>query len=285
VNGNLGNQILSNYQNMTNGGNGYLRIMEFRPSTDTISITTYSPYLNTSLTDSNNQFTIPWHKWTGTGNGSISGVVKNISSCAALAATVSSSAGSVVANSSGAYSFSALGPNTYSVTAKYSTYTPASKSMTVGPGMSASGKMFLGTASGQINGVVKDSAGNAISGAAVQLTGSASASGSDEIIMTGSTGSYASGAIPAATYQLTASATGYNESTATVNLGSGATATQNFALSASSSSPPPSPPLNSSSGTVSGQVLKDDTNTPESLPLCALLPQTQAIPGSLTATY
>ncbi|HEV2699695.1 MAG TPA: hypothetical protein VGU90_17010, partial [Terriglobales bacterium] len=44
VNGNLVNQILSNYQNMTNGGNGYLRIMKFHPSTDTIDVTTYSPY-------------------------------------------------------------------------------------------------------------------------------------------------------------------------------------------------------------------------------------------------
>lgn len=268
VNGNLVNQILSNYQNMTNGGNGFLRIMKFHTSTDSITVTTYSPYLNSYLTDSNNQFTIPWHKWTGTGNGSISGVVKDISSCSALLATVSSSARSTVANSSGAYSFSSLPPQTYSLTAKYSTYTPVTKSIAVAPGAVASGKIYLGTASGQINGAVKDSSGNAISGAAVQLTGSASASGGDETITTGSTGNYASGAIPAATYQVMASAAGYNTASATVSLGSGATLTQNFALTASSGTPPPSPtptPTPSTSpgtGTISGQVLKDDTTTP-----------------------
>ena len=31
ANGNLVNQVMANYQNMTNGGNGYLRIMKFRP--------------------------------------------------------------------------------------------------------------------------------------------------------------------------------------------------------------------------------------------------------------
>jgi hypothetical protein len=262
VNGNLVNQILSNYQNMTNGGNGYLRIMTFQSSTDSIAVTTYSPYLNAYLTDSNNQFTIPWHQWTGTGNGSISGEVKDISSCVALAAAVSSSTGSTVANASGAYSFPALSPNTYSLTAKYSTYTPASKIVAVGPGMAASGKIYLGTASGQINGLVKDATGNAISGAAVQLTGSASAGGSDETITTGSTGSYASGAIPAATYQVTASAAGYNASTATVSLGSGATLTQNFALNASGSPAPSPTPKISGTGTVTGQVLKDDTTIP-----------------------
>jgi len=69
--GNLVTQILANYQNVSNGGNGYLRIMKFHPSTDTIDVLTYSPYLNSYLTDSGNQFTISWHKWTGTGAGSI----------------------------------------------------------------------------------------------------------------------------------------------------------------------------------------------------------------------
>ena len=73
VHGNLVNQILSNYQNVTNGGNGYLRIMRFHPSSDTIDVSTYSPYLNSFLTDPTNQFTIPWHSWTGTGNGSSGG--------------------------------------------------------------------------------------------------------------------------------------------------------------------------------------------------------------------
>ncbi|HEV2699694.1 MAG TPA: carboxypeptidase regulatory-like domain-containing protein [Terriglobales bacterium] len=190
-------------------------------------------------------------------------MVKDISTCSALMATVSSSAGSTVANSVGSYSLTGLAPNTYSVTAKYSTYTPASKSIAVGPGMAASGKIFLGTASGQINGAVHDASGNAVSAAAVHLTGSASASGADETITTGSTGAYASGLIPAATYQVTASASGYNPSTTTVSLASGATLTQNFVLTSSSSPPPPPPPPPSNNpGTLTGHVLKDDTTVP-----------------------
>lgn len=255
VNGNLVNQILSNYQNMTNGGNGYLRIMTFHASSDTISVTTYSPYLNYYLTDSTNQFTVPWHKWAGTGNGSISGVVKDISSCTALAAKVSSSAGSTTAGSAGNYSLSSVPPNSYTVTATYPNYTSASKSVTVAAGLAASAKLFLGTGSGQINGTITDTSGTAVSGASVQLVGSSSASGSDETITTGTNGVYNSGAIAAGTYQITASANGYNSTTATATVAVGATATQNLVLTPSSSPPPKT----AGAGMITGKVLKDDT--------------------------
>jgi hypothetical protein len=254
VHGNLVNQILSNYQNMTNGGNGYLRIMKFHPSSDTIDVRTYSPYLNSFLTDSTNQFTIPWHKWTGTGAGSITGVVKDISSCAALAATISSSAGSTVAGGGGNYSLSGVAPGSYTVKASYPNYPSTSKSVLVGPALAASDKLFLGTAAGQINGLVTDTSGTAVSNAVVQLTGSSSASGSDETVTTGSNGVFNSGQIPAGTYQVRASATGYNPSTVTAGLTSGATLTKNLVLSTSSSSP--------GTGTITGQVLRDDTTVP-----------------------
>jgi hypothetical protein len=262
VHGNLVNQILSNYQNMTNGGNGYLRIMKFHPSSDTIDVSTYSPYLNSFLTDATNQFTIPWHNWTGTGTGSIAGVVKDISSCAALAARVSSSTGSTVAGTSGNYSLNGVVPGTYTVKASYPNYTSTGKSVTVGPALAASGKVFLGTASGQINGLITDTSGTAVSGAVVQLTGSSSASGSDETVTTGSNGAFNSGAIPAGTYQITASATGYNPSTVIAGLKSGATLTQNVLLSPSSSPPPPPPKTTPGTGTITGQVVKDDTTVP-----------------------
>ncbi len=254
VHGNLVNQILSNYQNMTNGGNGYLRIMKFHPSSDTIDVRTYSPYLNLFLTDSANQFTIPWHKWTGTGAGSITGVVKDISSCAALAATISSSAGSTGAGSGGNYSLSGIAPGSYTVKASYPNYPSTSKSVLVGPALAASGKLFLGTAAGQINGLVTNTSGTAVSNAVVQLTGSSSASGSDETVTTGSNGVFNSGQIPAGTYQVTASASGYKPLTVTAGLTSGATLTKNLVLSASSSSP--------GTGTITGQVLRDDTTVP-----------------------
>ena len=246
-NGNLVNQILSNYQNVANGGNGYLRIMKFHASSDTIDVLTYSPYLNSYLTDSGNQFTIPWHNWTGTGGGSISGVVKDISSCSALAnAAVKSNAGSTVTNSAGAYTLSNLPPGTYSVVASSGIYVPVGRNIEVGSGMMASGKLFLGTGSGQFQGMVTDRNNVAISGATIHIVGSANTSAFDETVTTDTTGKYASGSIPGGTYQVTASASGFGSSTVTTGLGSGATVTQNFALTA-----PPS--------TITGQIVKDDT--------------------------
>jgi hypothetical protein len=252
VNGNLVNQILSNYQNMTNGGNGYLRIMKFHPSTDTIDVLTYSPYLNSYLADSTNQFTVPWHTWTGTGNGSIVGVVKDISSCAALPATITSSAGSTVANSSGTYTLSNLVPNTYNIMASYSGYMPVSRSIQVGPALAGSGKLFLGTGSGQVMGRITSSSGSPLSGATVQLTGSSSASAQDETIAADTNGNYSSGAVPGGTYQMNASATGYTSSSATVSLTAGATVTQNFTLPASSSPPVSVTSVTPNSGPTTG---------------------------------
>mgnify|MGYP001239566787 CR=1 FL=1 len=57
-NGNKIFQLVSNYQFMENGGNGYLRIMKFSPSKKRVEVKTYSPYLDKYKTDPNNQFVI-----------------------------------------------------------------------------------------------------------------------------------------------------------------------------------------------------------------------------------
>jgi len=49
-------QLLSDYQDLPKGGNGYLRIMEFAPSENTIYVRTYSPYLNQYMTGFDSQF-------------------------------------------------------------------------------------------------------------------------------------------------------------------------------------------------------------------------------------
>jgi hypothetical protein len=96
----------------------------------------------------------------------------------------------------------------------------------------------------------------------VHLTGSASTSGSDETITTGSNGTYSSGPIAAGTYQITASASGYNPSTITANLASGAALSKNLVLTASSSPPPPPPKTGPTTGTITGKIVKDDTTVP-----------------------
>ena len=60
-NGNTVHTLLSDYQGRTNGGNGWLRILEFQPSSNLISVRTYSPTLDAFETDAGSQFTLPYN--------------------------------------------------------------------------------------------------------------------------------------------------------------------------------------------------------------------------------
>lgn len=51
--------ILADYQSRANGGDGWLRIMKFKPSMDEVEIQTYSPTRDEYETDANSAFTIP----------------------------------------------------------------------------------------------------------------------------------------------------------------------------------------------------------------------------------
>jgi len=57
-NGNVVHEILSNYQNMSNGGNGWLRIMKFIPEEDKIEIKTYTPFREEYFTGPESQFAL-----------------------------------------------------------------------------------------------------------------------------------------------------------------------------------------------------------------------------------
>lgn len=56
-NGNTVYTILSNYQGRSYGGNGWLKILEFRPEINKVFVKTYSPYLNMYETDGNSEYT------------------------------------------------------------------------------------------------------------------------------------------------------------------------------------------------------------------------------------
>jgi hypothetical protein len=58
--GNTVHTLLSDFQDRANGGSGWLRIMEFFPSTNTIEVKTYSPTLNKYETDANSEFTLSY---------------------------------------------------------------------------------------------------------------------------------------------------------------------------------------------------------------------------------
>jgi hypothetical protein len=58
-------QVEADYQGDSNGGNGWLRLLEFHPLEDKIYVKTFSPYLNSYETDSDSQFTLDYNM-TGT---------------------------------------------------------------------------------------------------------------------------------------------------------------------------------------------------------------------------
>jgi len=60
VNGNVVYQVLADYQTRANGGDGWLRILEFHPAEDTIYTKTFSPYHNIWETDADSQFTLAY---------------------------------------------------------------------------------------------------------------------------------------------------------------------------------------------------------------------------------
>lgn len=47
-------------QDFTNGGNGYLRMLEFKPGENKVSVKTFSTISNTYMTENDNQFDISW---------------------------------------------------------------------------------------------------------------------------------------------------------------------------------------------------------------------------------
>jgi len=57
-NNNVVHQILANYQMRANGGDGYLRILEFMADGDTVKVSTYSPYQHAYLTGADQDFTL-----------------------------------------------------------------------------------------------------------------------------------------------------------------------------------------------------------------------------------
>lgn len=52
-------QMLSNYQFLTHGGQGWLRIMKFQPASHTLKVYTYSPWLKKFRTEPDQQFIVP----------------------------------------------------------------------------------------------------------------------------------------------------------------------------------------------------------------------------------
>lgn len=60
VNGHAVYQLLADYQDRSDGGDGWLRLFEFQPSNGEVVVDTYSPYLSQYETDADSSFTLPY---------------------------------------------------------------------------------------------------------------------------------------------------------------------------------------------------------------------------------
>jgi len=147
TNGNLISQVLADYQDDPHGGNGWLRILKFRPALNLIEVRTYSPYLNQWLTDSNNQFTLKIHDWPASSSGALEGRVRS-SSCAPLSGvTISAGGHSTVTGAQGLFSLPLPAPAAYTATAAKSGWKSGSVSASVPRAYPAWADFFLASAS------------------------------------------------------------------------------------------------------------------------------------------
>ncbi len=156
--------------------------------------------------------------------GAITGTVTDAGTAAPISgATVSYSGGSTTTNSSGVYTLANVTEGSYSVTASATGYTNQSRTVTVGPGATATQNFALTPPNGAITGTVTGAGnGSAISGATVSYTGGSTT--------TNASGQYTLSNAAPGTYSVTASASGYSSASQSVTVGSGQTATANFAL-------------------------------------------------------
>ncbi|HZU23765.1 MAG TPA: carboxypeptidase regulatory-like domain-containing protein [Terriglobales bacterium] len=246
---NLVNQIFANYQQLTNGGNGWLRIMTFRPSLNRIDVVTYSPFLNQYMTDGENQFSIAWHNAGLAGTtGAITGLVRGDRMAPAQymcvpIAGVTLAAGGATAQTDSNGLFSLTLPNgNYSLSASAPGWRAPAESDQQGAyaGFPSNAKVFLKPMLGSVAGKVTDPSGNPVGGAALAFSGGAIPTALN--VTTDAGGNYAASSLSVGTYQVTASASGQTTATTTATIADGATTTLNIQFGSANPPPPPPPP-------------------------------------------
>src|SRR6185312_9245521 len=143
-NGNLVNQIFADMQDFPNGGDGWLEILTFHPASNTISVQTYSPFLDQYMTGASQQFTVPYHNPNpNTGSSKISGKIRNQSTCAAAGGvTVTAGSASTVTASDGTYSLS-VPPGSYSLSASGSGWNNSSQTETASDSLTTQLEFYL----------------------------------------------------------------------------------------------------------------------------------------------
>jgi calcineurin-like phosphoesterase family protein/carboxypeptidase family protein len=232
VHGNLVNEILSDYQSDPSGGNGYLRILKISPSLNRVNVTTYSPYLNSFLTDEHNQFMVPYHNpGVSTLAGSFSGIVKNAIDCSVMpGATVASKSGSAITDSTGSYSVAAQARNSVAITATKPGWLSNARTATATSNTAVEpspSKIWMSTA-GLVTGFVCDSYGNPITGATLIFSGGKLRQ--TKTVVSTSNGSYYSDWIAVGAYTVTVSAAGHTSTSTSTNVNTALTTSLNLSM-------------------------------------------------------
>jgi hypothetical protein len=233
VKGNIVNQMLSDYQDYMNGGNGWLRILKFHPLTKQIDVTTYSPFLNSNMTGPLDQFKLSY----GTpapvaGKATVSGRVRtarigSTQDCRPIiGATVTTSGGTITTDANGAYSLSLTAPASYSVSSYLSNWNVQTQTVNAWTNYPADLEFFLVPKRGTITGLVKNAAGAGVGGVSVNVTGGMV--NFNKTVKTDATGHYTTGLVSIGTYTVTASLTGHTTQKKTTSVANITTTTLNF---------------------------------------------------------
>lgn len=229
--GNLVNQMLSDYQSEALGGGGFLRLIRIAPSLNRVSVFTYSPYSNSFKADDHNQFIVPYLATGGTVMGTISGKVQNIVDCQPVAGvSVATNGGSAISDANGLFSIPAPAVSTLPISATLSGWVSNSRSATAtaDPVSEPSPSKIFVAEAGQVTGIVRTASGLPVRGATVLVTG-----GDLRVITTVTTdgsGAYESGPLAIGTYTASVLAAGHSSVASTLAVKTGTSVTLNFTL-------------------------------------------------------
>ncbi|HEY7405958.1 MAG TPA: carboxypeptidase regulatory-like domain-containing protein [Candidatus Angelobacter sp.] len=232
ANGNLVNQILSDYQSDPLGGGGYLRLVKISPSLNRVSVSTYSPYLDSFKTDDHNQFVVPYRNpGVSAAPGTISGIVKKAVDCSVAAGiTVSDGSHSAVTDSNGNFTMAEHARKSLAITAGKTGWQSNARFATATLNAAAEPsptKIFVST-TGRISGHVLNSGGAPVANATLTFTGGKLRV--NKTVVTDGSGAYNSSWIAIGNYAVSVSASGYTAINGTAAVNTGLTTTLNFSL-------------------------------------------------------
>lgn len=220
VNGNIVNQMLSDYQSWPYGGDGYLRLITVKPALNQVVVRTYSPWLNQWLTDGHNQFTVPYKNVGGTVSTTVAGKVKDVETCGGVAgAVVSNGKSSATTDSYGYYKLTATAPSSDPLTVTKSGLRAAPQQISFVSGQTTGQKVMM-SSYGVLRGKVVVN-GVAVSGATVKVSGGALRT--SRILKSASDGTFSTGATAIGNYKVTVSASGYGSATYSTSVSTGTT--------------------------------------------------------------